>query len=273
MEDQSLLTTSNNAACGNIKFLTAVPQRNTESSNQRKRKRESGVIGKENQKLQDYLKVMQPPSKSKIWSNEDSIGTRSIQLAPESRMKERTDDSKDEELEHMPEKNEFSINVGSKEAAQKTDPKSNQMPSVLPNVNPGTIDKVLSTDPIPASTSDADWLRLRTNRLLDLPGTDELLNDVIASSKYGSEQPESCKKTSTTLVSNTGTQSGINLNGKNLIEGGPCKLGEADEVPSRRLFVRNLSYATTSKDLREYLESQGQTSIEEVKVPIYLHTP
>lgn len=266
MEDQSLLRTYNS------KIRTDVPQKNSEFSNQRKRKRESDVIDKENQKLQEYLKVMQHPSKTKIWSNEDSIETRSIQLAPESRMKEKIDDPKDEEFEHMHEKNEPLMNVESKVAAQQTDQKSIQMPNFLPNVNSVTVDKVLSTDSVPASTSDADWLRLRTNRLLDLPVTDESLNDVIGSSNHGTGQSESCKKRSEELVSNAGTQTGISLNGKNLIEGVPSKLSEADEVPSRRLFVRNLSYATTSKDLREYLESQGQTSIEEVKVLIYLQT-
>lgn len=227
-------------------------------------------MGKDDEhgKLQEYLEVMQPPSKSKIWSNGDSMETTDVHLVLGSHSERSANKSNEDEHDPVPKKIKKSLeNKEDEEMLHVSDEKPTEVEDAVLPANTNTDDKLEPRVSLTIPTSDEDWLRLRTSRLLDLPGTDELLDIAPADARNnetGAERPtartESPERRPEKRMSDAGAQtdSGLTTNKT------PSDQGYDVDISTQRLFIRNLPYAATKKDLREYLQSQGQTSIEEV---------
>lgn len=258
-----------NPGRGNDRALSAVPRSNMDSSDQRKRKRDDLTKHSENGKLQEYLEVMQPSSKSKIWSNEDLITNPGLNPISNNHL---NDELGDEEYEPVPKKPITPFQTEESGGILHTiDEKSHEIINVTLPIDHIPNDNVQPIDPLPPVPSDEDWLRSRTSRLLDLAGTDEPLDLDTSTTQYHKTEaeklaihPEPVEKAKSDVV--THTNNGFSR--KDMTLDSSSDLRNEAEANFTRLFVRNLSYTTTAKDLREYLETQGLNSIEEVSLSI-----
>lgn len=233
-------------------------------SNLGKRKRGATEQVNGSAKFAEYLHVMQPPSKSKIWSNEDlKRQPDAAHSAVDSPRLTTVGDCNEENNESVPKKLKNAL-------------RSHQDMEILDysEGNPTTATGILSSSGVtPKSpsildqellnTTDGDWLRSRTKNLVEVDHTDDatLLNASLGSDALAQE-PITDHQVSQKIISNssleaaTGSQSSI-----------PAVSAEHGTA---RVFVRNLAYSTTEDDLREYFSSQGSGLVQEVRLVIYL---
>ena len=215
-------------------------------------------------KLQEFLEVMQPPSKSRIWENQDAaIAQASAQ--PNSKVENRVvrEAQSDEAYENVPKKRRKERKSEDKDVA----PAETSVPLNAPSTEARTIPTDLDLsqeapqEPLDKSlaASDADWLRSRTSRLLGLVDDSDLqttaLSEEAPTENTGlSEVPELVKEGS---VSETSVQMDKEVE----IEE---DVFENEAAGNGRLFVRNLTYTTTEEDLRKHFEDEGHGTIGEV---------
>ena len=233
-----------------------------------KRKRED-QSGRRESKLQEYLQVMRPPSKFKTWQNQDQdtlVGRHIPEVMPqEFAFKER---DSEEEYEIVPKKKR-------KTGRQlKMDgPKLPSPPDTPIEEGHGSQDSVIeaakSTERLedaPNPTSDADWLRSRTSRLLGLDDDNHTLDvDTEGNERLTSPAGEASQISSHESLRDTAA--GDQLKGKR--EGADATaiedtLQETKNLGNGRLFLRNLTYTATEEDLQAYFEDHGYGELEEV---------
>lgn len=206
-------------------------------------------------KLEEYLHVMQPPSKSKIWSNEDLERPSDVAPStPDSPRLTTIGDCNNENYETLPKKFKSSLRPH-----QDTERLNSS------KENPITAISILHpSDPIPEApsildqelpnTTDGDWLRSRTKNLVEVDYTDDAL----------AQESITDHQASKSIVSNSSVQ----------VEAAPGSQisipANSTEHKTARIFVRNLAYATTEDDLREYFTSQGSDSVQEVRLVVSL---
>lgn len=248
-------------------------------------KRKRAIADAADPKLQEYLDVMAPVSKTKLWTTKDPLSEESVPMVAPIDIPE---DESDDEYEMVPKK------------ARKESPKPEAAPvASLPAVASAPIaatsqptrhvvEEVIAEDvpsadaaetPLPVATGDDDddWLRSRTNRMLDLvddpneaiagnasitkvaPVVDTMMADAPAT-----ESAED-NAVAEAVAENTGTLAGITIHGVAGAAGVPATAGHDTEEQikkSGRLFVRNLPYTATEDDLKVHFEKYG--ALEEV---------
>ncbi|KAK5678702.1 Multiple RNA-binding domain-containing protein 1 [Elasticomyces elasticus] len=241
-----------------------------------KRKRESEVKEAEDPKLKEFLDAYKPKSKRKALGDEP-VATGQ---GEGEEWKGITEGQSDGEYEAVPKKAKRSKK--DKEVVTQTAPETAAEPSPGPAAEIGAADGTVATTDLNAKpeTTDADWARSRTSRLLGLldeedeevvqrKGSDHL--DVEEDeSKVGnaaSLHPARAKLLQTEIAHDPST-------GKDGDEEMPTEeaaaslpsppADEANTVPSNRLFVRNLPYTVQEEDLRAEFEAYG--TLEEVHV-------
>lgn len=267
VEDQYALGSGINSANSSKRERADIQEQDptdTNSDGKNKRKREGPAESGGKPKLQEFLEVMQPPSKSKIWENQDApIPQVSAHPIPHAENTMTPEARHDERYEYVPTKRK-------KERKSERDSVVPVEPLVPVNV-PGMDARTVPTDlhfsqeatlePFTSSiaASDADWLRSRTSRLLGLGADDNVqptaLPEDAATEKIGlSEIPELVKEGS---VSDADAQTDKELE----VKGARF---ENEAAANGRLFVRNLSYTTTQEDLRKHFEDGCLGTIEEV---------
>lgn len=223
-------------------------------------------------KLQEFLEVMQPPSKSKTWANEDSIKDNVGGVSLLSTVVPSSEEGQsDNEYEPVPKK-------------QKKINKSRQTEAVLPPTEPNVISEQEPSDPDPVAeeslilpgqvdtaTSDADWLRSRTSRLLGLVD-DEETGVLVTTSKEGNWQntgdsgmplqkeqtPTSDASVQTDEEPVQGTPTSTNVT--------TLKAPE-DSSAIGRLFIRNLPYSVAEDELRAHFAPYGDLGEVSVLFP------
>ncbi|KAF2150765.1 RNA-binding domain-containing protein [Myriangium duriaei CBS 260.36] len=243
---------------------TATPAQMLPAQGTKELKRKRGSVNdkQDDPKLQEFLNVMQRRSEAQITQ------TMPVEEAPEALFS----DESDEEIQTI-----------SKKAKQSGQDKS-QTPAVPANDAVGVPEAIQietgmddarqsaeSNDHVDATappSSDADWLRSRTNRLLDL-GEDA---DGRTSRKDTSEsQAKSASQQAVEIAPEDDVDSRVEESQTQAPTTTEASLSAVDSTiakirESKRLFLRNLSYKTTEDDLRETF-SQFQ-SLVEVHVPI-----
>ena len=207
---------------------------------------------------------MQPPSKSRIWENQDAaIAQASAQANVEAENTVVGETQGDEVYENVPKKRRKERKSEDKDVAPAETSVPLQGPSTEARTIPIDLDfsQEAPQEPFDKSlaASDADWLRSRTSRLLGL--VDD--NDLQTTAPSGeaptdttglSEFPELVKEGS---VSETSVQMDKKVQiGEDVFEDQAAGNG--------RLFVRNLTYTTTEEDLRKHFEDEGHGTIGEV---------
>ena len=225
-------------------------ERDTPKQPNASQKRKRSDVDEADPKLKEYLEVMQPASKSKKWAPQ---ATEDSTIEPPRKIQaiEVPEVESDEEYEAV-----------SKKQRQKSPPKP-VAPSTTTPVVPtesAEADEVMVA-PIAPDATDDDWLRGRTNRLLDLmdpadvpigsSGTTSADNVVV---EVATEEPEERGEAPVAEENNDEEEHEKSDPVMEAIQN------------SGRLFVRNLPYTATEDDLRKHFEPLGE--LEEVGTPV-----
>jgi len=120
-------------------------------------------------------------------------------------------------------------------------------------------------DPIAPNATDDDWLRSRTNRLLDLMRPEDIVAGRTAGSSSRNVEPvaEASASVDQPVGSNDEPAEGTFVE-----EGEENPDPTIEAIKSNgRLFVRNLPYSASEDDLRRHFEPFGP--LEEVRIPSF----
>jgi multiple RNA-binding domain-containing protein 1 len=233
-----------------------------------------------NPKLREYLEVMQPPSKSKTWANEDHAipGTKgaeaekSLEMMPE-------DGPSDDEYVRIVKKRKMSPVAPPipEKALSKEEPLVGSGTNIAENEG-GVASDVLkaveaSTSPLvgQVTSSDSDWLRSHTSRLLGLVDNDddivssrgpELESDPVpeAEAEVHIEVPKQTSAAGSRIEEEPSKQDKNEVATDGDININPTSTG--------RLFLRNLSYVVNSNELRDQFSKYGV--LTEVSRAVYI---
>jgi len=243
----------------------------TEADSPHMRKRYDGIQAvEETAKLQEFLEVMQPPSKSKIWEDQAAMTTQTpAEPSMNDRDRQNSDAGIDEEYEPVPKRQKRN-----REIAQETQLKSgdSQMETDLHEhksaVSAAGGDVTLPLVNTAGAGSDADWLRTRTSRLLGLVDDDDAQETIALP-----DDDQAQKSTASGDLEQNPSKNVLDTSIQTEREGNKVDTSSA-EVPSAnaqgscvgngRLFIRNLAYSATEDDLRLLLENGKHGAIEEV---------
>ena len=201
-------------------------------------------------KLKEFLDVMQPASKSKNWGKQamevpTSEPPRKIQAI------EVPEAESDEEYEAVP-----------KKSRQKSPPKQMIPATTAVAPEPVVIDDVMANSTTLDATDD-DWLRGRTNRLLDLMDPEDIQ---AATSGLESAGTEAVAETTALLLELDKVKETPSAEKDNIENDAEKSDPVIEAIQSNgRLFVRNLPYTASEDDLRKHFEPYG--SLEEVRRP------
>jgi multiple RNA-binding domain-containing protein 1 len=207
-------------------------------------KRKRSDVDDADPKLKEFLEVMQPASKPKTWATQ---GEDDSALEPPTKMQaiEVPEAESDGEYEAVP-----------KKSRKASPPKATiQMEPVAVS---SMMERPIEDDeavvaPAAPDTTDDDWLRGRTNRLLDLVDPEEL----VVNSRVEASANENTVAETTTGEPVTKEEPSIE---EEEFEGfedeKPDPVIEAIKS-NGRLFVRNLPYTASEEDLREHFETFG----------------
>jgi multiple RNA-binding domain-containing protein 1 len=227
-----------------------------------KRKREEPT--EQDPKLKEFLEVYQAPSKNNIWANGESQLVETVAPAEEV-MPAVVDagDESDNEYQVIAKKPKTSGAPSDDVAAEE--PELEQAPAAqAPAVAADTGDAMEDVQETNAAeqgpVSDADWLRSRTNRVLDLVEDDEEpkatapqskpVAQTRAAPKAVEERPEPVPATETPTVD--------------------AVLSEEDKIrDTGRLYLRNLHFEVAENEIRDHFTKYG--SLQEVRRIISYH--
>ncbi|KAL2271075.1 hypothetical protein VTJ83DRAFT_446 [Remersonia thermophila] len=222
-----------------------------EDENPKKRKRE---VDENDPKLQEYLEVMGHPTKK---SKDQALGDNAPDVAIPAAALEAGES--DDEYEDIPALRAKAAAPAPMEVDESSAPAVTEQPST-------------AVAPVSADADDEDWLRSRTNRLLDLVDPDDpnfptrpappASAPTTAAAPADSPAPAASKP-----ASESGDDAGVDGSG----DAGPGQKVDAEDAIQQvrktcRLFLRNLSYKVTEDDIRDHFSKFG--ALEEVNVPL-----
>ncbi|OAA44522.1 Nucleotide-binding, alpha-beta plait [Beauveria brongniartii RCEF 3172] len=242
----------------------------------KKRKREH--LDQSDHKLQEYLRVMGTGRESLV-ANETAVESSGALAQPDPALV--PDGESDDEYVKVPSRKEKFRKVDhatdetgiAQVIPVRNSTSSRETASIPADGVAGALPRSLAQGPEPANepadvamdATDDDWLRSRTNRLLDLVDPDDIDNVVPI------EKAE-CDSLAAQEVENDkeaphSEQDGIHDDQEPLPQQGQDKDSAAEAISrTSRLFVRNLPYSATEDDLREEFEKFG--GVDEIHLPI-----
>ncbi|OLL27066.1 Multiple RNA-binding domain-containing protein 1 [Neolecta irregularis DAH-3] len=200
-------------------------------------------------KFLEFLEVMKPQSQKKTWANEDLNVLQKEIVQP-------TTPSQDDDCQTIPkEKKKKRTKMKAEEISEKeirnADPSDQKQSFPVEEItNDTTVEDLNHVD---ANMSDAEWLRSRTTRTLDIDDKNPQIQ------QYQSDEEHEKHFEKEELESEVDEA-------ENEIKGPEPPSFEDDILKHGRLFVRNLSYTTTEEDLQCEFEKFG--IVEEVHMPI-----
>ncbi|KAF1355955.1 RNA-binding domain-containing protein [Lizonia empirigonia] len=225
-----------------------------------KRKREQA---EQDPKLKEFLEVYQPPSKTNIWTEGDAqiaAGNSTVVEEPVKDVVVPADES-DDDYQVITKKPKTT-------ATPQEAPKETESVPVPEPVIAAPTTAVQDTDATmqdasdvitadqPAATDD-DWLRSRTNRLLDLVED----NDVTVAPVSAAKNPAAEKRDSPVAVEQQPEPT--KSSDEPVVEPGSS---EEDKIrETGRLYLRNLHFEVTEEDIRTQFSKHGP--LVEVHVP------
>lgn len=237
-----------------------------------KRKRENETEGQDDTKLKEFMDVMKQKSKKKGWENE----VEDIAVPPHEgdvqAVAKGQEDQSDEEYEAVPKKSKRArVEPDAQPRPSSRDASNNDPPEQVDAkkddsaVEEGQEDEDGSPKP---TTSDADWARSKTSRLLGLLDDDEEEESHLAEASVDSDLDEEVAEKGASRGQGSAPESSMPT---------PPSDDKADEVESEkvvnadietvrssmRLFVRNLPYDVKEEDLEAEFASYG--NLEEVR--------
>ncbi|RYP62652.1 hypothetical protein DL769_007214 [Monosporascus sp. CRB-8-3] len=249
------------------------------SQNVKKRKREE--LDESDPKLQEFLGVMLPGGSTNK-AHRDAVGAADeppAKIAAVSFAEHESDD----EYEAIPTRRQHESNQKSKKLRttakdpgvrngeqQNSDSQNTQSQSR----DAEAVDAELAEQPTPApapapaAATDDDWLRSRTNRLLDLVDDDDNLPTSVPSQPAQVAPPASDDEGNDKAdgMEDEVPQEPMEIEVLPEAESKDSKDETLDSIrKTSRLFIRNLPYSAKEEDVRKHFEQYG--SLEEVHVP------
>ncbi|KAL6706377.1 Multiple RNA-binding domain-containing protein 1 [Coniothyrium glycines] len=225
------------------------------AENDLKRKRDEA---EQDPKLKEFLEVYQPPSKTSLWTNGETQGVDPIadvhDAVPQVAV---PGDESDDDYQVITKKPKIAVET-------ETFAESAPDPILAAPVQTGEEVDDVQTATATADrgpVSDADWLRSRTNRVLELVEDDEVLPTQSSAPKQPSPQPETESLPDEAQIPQVETQSAA----KEEPGDDPTSAEEEQIRETGRLYLRNLHFDVTEDELREQFSKSG--AIEEVHVP------
>ncbi|EFQ25538.1 RNA recognition domain-containing protein [Colletotrichum graminicola M1.001] len=236
----------------------------------KKRKRED--LDESDPKLREFLQVM-GPSKNAANDVPDVLDP----VAAKEQKKLLQDGESDDEYEAIPsrpEKRQMREVPKGEQRSMPTPEKDEVMPDAapVPEAAEDAPQEQASVPPTNVVTTDDDWLRSRTNRLLDLVDDDEVLQPPAQQTEgepLGCAPAEQQKQPAkaTELPTSGDAKSGA------AAEDAPApssKVEDNDTLATikrnARLFVRNLPFSTNEDDLQTHFGQYGE--LQEVHLPV-----
>ncbi len=238
-----------------------------DAAGSKKRKREEP--DKSDPKLQEYLQVMRR-GRERLVADETTVESDSL-LAPTGGAAVADGESDDEYVE-VPSRKEKQRKVDHPtepgqvvgQAASTGDLSSrNEAPTAQPpcmvagSAEPSQADETQPATAVATDATDDDWLRSRTNRLLDLVDPDDLPQAAVAD---GSAAPVggAIGNDNNNLHSRQEHGDDVETIVPSEEQGQQDKDSSVDAISrTSRLFVRNLAYSATEEDIRESFEKFG----------------
>ncbi|TGO11799.1 hypothetical protein BTUL_0101g00200 [Botrytis tulipae] len=214
-------------------------------------------------KLQEFLEVMQPASKSN--ANMWKAGTMDADMEePPTKLQaiEVPEGESDDEYQSVPSK-------AKKAPATPIESKASiaPIPSTIVADSSNQADEAMVDAPSNAvEASDDDWLRSHTNRLLDIVDPEDIIPKTQNLDVKDVEEVVAVETKPNTAVEDTVVDE-VQVVGEQT-ENSPSELDATLETikASGRLFVRNLPYSATEDDLRKHFEQYG--ALEEIHLPV-----
>ncbi|KAI0853327.1 hypothetical protein F5Y00DRAFT_224402 [Daldinia vernicosa] len=260
-----------------VSQATVKPSAESESQPENSKKRKRDEVNESDPKLQEFLNVMQPAktSASKI----HGVVTELADEPPAKYAALVEEGASDDEYEVVPSRRKKSQPVENAKPAVTTVSVVNDGADGQPRTEPDIVEEPLE-ESVPTATSvietksgvaatDDDWLRSRTNRLLDLVDDE----DIVPTTAPPADQPPvpPVQEQEPEVVDATLDEDQVMKD--------PTPQPDEDEPDAetkdntldtvrktKRLFVRNLPYSATEDELRSYFERFGD--VEEVHVPM-----
>ncbi|KAL1988004.1 hypothetical protein VTN96DRAFT_1528 [Rasamsonia emersonii] len=249
-------------------------QSRSSDSNDLKRKRDDT---QDDPKFQEYLSVMQRPSKTKTWANDEDV-TGSFVPTLTSQTSGDADKPSEEELPQIPRKKQKTgevngtsgpAEVHAARGSSQTEVRERVPSNTLPNSDgvktqdthqeAGAQEPSVETLSRDLPQSDADWLRSKTSRLLGLEDEEQVEHDAQkVPDAVGQDRKENPVSGQEVAPETSGTQDSDETGEKDV---------DADVAlirSSARLFIRNLPYDATEADLEPVFSRFGK--IEEIHV-------
>ncbi|CAN9352857.1 unnamed protein product [Alternaria alternata] len=240
------------------------PQR---QENDLKRKREEA---EQDPKLKEFLEVYQPPSKTSIWANGDTqLNDTSIapadEAVPEVAVPEDESDDEYQVISKKPKIAEEPAVVAADPQPTATEASATELQAEVANGGDAMEDVQGAPAVEQGPVSDADWLRSRTNRVLELVEDDEAPSNATVATV----PQETARQTHVTAAPSPG-----------VVEAQPELQPQAEKQPDNaaapdeedkiretgRLYLRNLHYEVTEDEIKEQFSKHG--ALEEVHVPL-----
>lgn len=278
VSDPSLVKTKHNSY--NTTHPTAVSNKpvpepaNEQDSQANEKKRKRDVVDESNPKFQEYLNVMQHAKNSANLVHGMDVDGLTINTPTTVDQLKVDGSASDDEYEAVADR-------PAKRVSRQTDQTAASIPPQPPTAKETSTDTApaLATDDSPtqemevdasnepaattAPATDDEWMRNRTNRLLDLVDDDDISPELLAPSQPKRQEPQKLQTEPAAPLAQPSTEGD----------------GESEPIPepqvsnakdtlqtireSRRLFLRNIAYTATEDDLKAYLEPFG--GIEEVR--------
>ncbi|EOD47853.1 putative pre-rrna processing protein [Neofusicoccum parvum UCRNP2] len=228
-----------------------------------KRKRGVDDTVEADPKLKEFLEVMKPASKNKTWANGDmqvdqaAVADESSKVEPVHVAEAESDDEyqtvqkKPKRAESVPVAETADVNTPATQPSGESSHTDEQADEEA--------EQQVDTEPM----TDADWLRSRTSRTLDVVDDDEELahrpkpsqKEVSSASEDGKQEAES----DTQAPASSGDAAADKTEAQ--------VSSDVDAIHrTGRLFLRNLSYEVSEDDLRGHFGSFG--TLQEVHVPL-----
>ncbi|KAG7151242.1 Multiple RNA-binding domain-containing protein 1 like [Verticillium longisporum] len=248
------------------------------------KKRKRDEVDESNPRLREYLQTFQPGKTNAADEMTEVIDSKAIA----EKKKLLQDGESDDEYETIPTRPE---KKKMREAPSNQQPKSPQQPPHMTPVE-DTEDTVASpqeAEPVPKTqldsskvvdpvATDDDWLRSRTNRMLDLVADDEDIPLPPPVRKETREESADEVMEDVAAVEDVGQKPLAEPSKSQDSEAPAEELPKAAPAPSdkevaintirqtARLFARNLAFSVSEDDLRDHFEQYGE--VEEVHIPV-----
>ncbi|KAJ4366462.1 Multiple RNA-binding domain-containing protein 1 [Neocucurbitaria cava] len=234
--------------------------------NDLKRKREEA---EQDPKLKEFLDVYQAPSKTSIWANGETQGVdvnTSAEETVQAVAVPEPEDESDDEYQVIAKKPKTAPEPTAEAVDQASVPQDNPAMGVEEAAaDAGDAMEDVQNEPAgeQGPVSDADWLRSRTNRVLELVEDDEVPPKAMHSDEPPPPQPKVVKHASPeATVDYVESQQQVEPPETQADDAAPSEEEENKIRETGRLYLRNLHFEVTEEELREQFSKHG--ALEEV---------